>query len=50
MVGPQYVYVDVSSDDSAHWMTYHTHKKYMAAPHYARFDVSLDYPLDWMTY
>jgi len=40
MDGPQYVYVDVTSDNLFDWMFYYTHHSSMDAPQYVYVDVS----------
>ena len=39
MDAPQYVHVDVYSDDFCHWMFYYTHHSDMDAPQYVHVDV-----------
>ena len=43
MDAPQYVYVDVPSDDSVTWMFYYTHHSDMDTPQYVHVDVTSVY-------
>jgi hypothetical protein len=40
---PQYVHVDVFSDNAYKWMFYYTHYRDMDAPQYVHADVPSDY-------
>ena len=40
---PQYVHVDVSSDNLLNWMIFYTNHSYMDAPQYVHIDVNSEY-------
>ena len=50
MDAPQYVHVDVPSDDLIHWMFYYTNHSDMDAQVYVRVDVTSVYFWSWTFY